>query len=215
MPENVIAVAPGGPFNETSLPFDKPDTSNLTYIGDVAEWEAGLPVFETPFELDPKPYIYRLNYKVVASAFASLARDAEGPYGGYHVGENNFRPEIGGILSFIREFARVPDSRNEFESYIYSYQYGVDGTSILEYPTTVTSRVQYDYFRTNNPESIELPRAPRLVNIGSFVYEIEHYLDLEPGDVFLAEDAILRVWKGTIYERIQRFVEWRDFTTEG
>lgn len=218
----------GGPFNETSLPFQNPDTSGLSYIEVSREWEADFPVWETPFEADPKEYLYRLRYLVRASEFQSLARDAAGPYGGYHVGESNFRPQTGGILSFIREFARVPDSRNEFESYVHAAQVinysGVIGgsgntiivsdASITEIPITVMSRLQYDYFHTDNPETIELDKAPRAIVVGTTGYMLHGFGLLVAGEERLAEDAVMRIWKGKIYERFQRFIEVRALEEE-
>ncbi len=234
-PPNTIAVAPGGPSGSTGTPFSNPSTAALTYKGSsiALEWEADIPVWETPFVNDPKPYVYRLMYQVKASAFLSLPLYAPGPFGGQHVGESNFKTSKGGILSFYREFARKPDSRSEFESYIYPHQvltYGaitgfstgpvisrttaVSDASLTEVPVRVPSRVQYDYFDTTSPASIPLPKAPRAIVVGTTGYMLHGWGALVAGDQMLAEDATLRLWKGKIYEREMRFVEVQQLGNE-
>lgn len=201
------------------VPFVAPRLTGLSFAGPGinAEWIAGIPEFDVPFASDPKQYSYKLLYLVKADAFRSMQVDAPGPYGGFHCGESNFRNPQPGMLAFHREFAVVPDTRSEFESYVYAYQTGaINDGEIVEVPKTVTSRVQFDYFRTNDVRSIQLPRAPRLQKIGGLVYVIggyggfltSPYKPWEDGYEFLAEDAILRLWKGRIYERAQRFVQW-------
>ncbi len=230
---NHVWVGPGsGPFNPNSIPFTNPTITGMTYKGlpsGTSEWEADLPVWETPFAADPKPYVYRLLYKVKASAFVSMPLYQAGPYGGIHAGEDNFKTSKGGILSFYREFARKPDSRNEFQSYVYAHQsvtytsivgffpatppyttIAYSNASISELPVTVQSRVQYDYFDTLQPDTIPLPKAPRVILYNTIGYGIHGWGNLRAGDQILAEDATIRIWKGRIYERVMRLVEFQD-----
>lgn len=197
-------------FAKSATRFSAPSVTTLTYQGSkfAAEWVAGLPLLDVPFSADPRPYICRVPYKVKVGLFSSLAVDSFGPYGGYHAGESDFRDYSGGVIGFTREFALIPDSRSEYESYTYGYQTVSLGGALIEVPITVPSRIQYDYFRTDVPSAIELSRAPRLFDVEGVIYQINGWEDLEYGDEFLAEDASLRVWKGKIYERRQRFVEF-------
>ncbi len=227
---NVIAVAPSGSTSGggPSAPFLNPAVTGLTFFGVGAanvEWEGDIPVWETPFETDPKPYIYRVLYQIKASAYKTLALYAKGPFGGQHVGESNFKTSKGGILSFSREFARKPDSRSEFESIVFPHQilsysaiigssadlqtYNFSEATITEIPVTVPSRIQYDYFDTTSPTTVPLPKAPRVLTVGDVGYSIHGWSRLKSGDQMLAEDATLRIWRGRIYERRMRFVEFQ------
>jgi len=237
----------------------------------------GPPNYSAPFPTDPKPYLYKQRYQQFRENFTTLALDTPGPFGGVHVGEDGFKGEDGGVQSWNREFAFVPALRNEYESFIYSFQLvhpgfciiGLGGSScsqpsIAELPTDLTTRIQYEYIQTTNPSVITLPRAPRAAIIDGALYFLNGYkmtligfaggwsggINYTPGqsvlygghyyvsigfgsghlptdtdfwiqyptdDLFipgqevLAEDAQLRIWKGNIYERKQRFVKWIDF----
>ncbi len=234
----------------------------------------GPPIPSAPFPTDPKLYLYKQRYMQTRSAFVQFPLDQAGPFGGVHVGESEFRDEGGGdIITWAREFATVPDRRSEPESFNYNYQLslftsgGSASVDIVEIPTTLSSRVQFDYFQTANPDLIELPRAPRLfaINVGSIhqlfylngmgqtvVYfrgnwnsganylfgdvvlsggqyyfaladntndppPSANWLQLQnvmiPGQEYLAEDSQLKIWKGHIYERRQRYVKWIDLAS--
>lgn len=117
--------------------------------------QVGQPIFSAPFPADPLEYVYRVTYWQLRASFEALEKDTNGPYGGFFIGgEMNFRDLDGGIVSFEREFAILPGTRNEFESFVYSYQCVLGGTSVVETPLNSLSRVQYDYFRTATPYAI-------------------------------------------------------------
>ena len=177
----------------------------------VAQPDGG-PIDEIPFPTDPKPYVYRQRYQQYRENFLPLALDVAGPFGGVHVGESKFHNEGAGIISFEREFALVPDLRNEQESFVYPYQIWATGASggIEEFPRTVQSRLQFDYLQTTNPElSIELPRAPKIIDVfNTLVPQNGFPLDgFTEDQEILAEDAVYKRWKGNIYERRQRFIK--------
>jgi hypothetical protein len=176
------------------------------------------PVFEVPFRADPRNYLYHVQYKVKLASYQKLALDVSGPYGGIHVGESQFKNERGGILTFWRTFALVPFARDEWESHTYGFQWwhteGGTG-SITEIPKTVNSRVHYDYFNTTSPETtIQLPHAPRVINVFGALYAQNGYGSLIPGQEILAADATYKQWHGNIYERMQRFVREESATQQ-
>ncbi len=178
---------------------------------------SGGPEYSAPFPIDPARYLYTQEYWVEHPNFVSLPLDSGGPYGGVHVGESNFKDLGGGILSFTREFALVPAARNEYESFVYSYQDVLFSptVSLAETPLTVPTRVQYDYFHTTDPTGISLPKAPKAILVFDEIYEINGWGSLVVGQEYLAEDATMRCWKGHIYERQQRFFRYRNLLGEG
>jgi hypothetical protein len=144
-----------------SLDVTAPNTSGgpsirVLYDGDytVAQ-QAGSAVPVNPIPEDPKPYLYRIKYWQFLANYAPPDPGSAGPNGGYFVGEvpGSFQDVGAGVVEFVREFAFIPDSRQEFESYTYSYQYwqisGGSG-SVTEVPMTTLSRVQYDYFHLSS-----------------------------------------------------------------
>jgi hypothetical protein len=148
---------------------------HVLYDGDYTKaQQAGAAIPVNPIPEDPQPYIYRIRYwQFLANYSTSLpAPGSAGPNGGYYVGEvpNSFHDIGGGVVEFVREFAFVPQSRNEFESFVYSYQYwqvsGGNG-SITEVPVTTLSRVQYDYFHLSSvPAQLGL-QAPEFLGGGA------------------------------------------------
>jgi hypothetical protein len=193
-----------------------PNLSRCYFDGDFTTAQlAGPPQFEIPFKTDPKPYAYKLPYWQFLSNFADISFGTPGPLGGTYVGGSpgTFKSIGGGIIEFWREFALVPDTRSEFESFVYPYQFyfpmiGRSGTA--ELPITTSSRVQFDYFRTDDPSSIPLPRAPKMWAPGA-VFFLNDWLSvaLSPdGTEVLAQDSTLKQWKGDIFERQSRFIRW-------
>lgn len=143
--------------------------TGVHYDGDfsIAQPNGG-PIDEIPFPADPKPYLYKQRYWQNRSDFSTLALDIPGPFGGFHVGESRFNDEGGGVTSFDREFATLPATRNEYESFVYPFPIWAIGSGggIQEFPFSVNSRIQFDYFQTTNPELfIDLPRAPRIIDV--------------------------------------------------
>jgi hypothetical protein len=176
---------------------------------------AGPPKYEIPFKNDPKPYAYSVPYWQIFENYSEPDIGTTGPFGGSFVGDvpGSIKSIGGGIYEFEREFATVPDTRSEYESFTYSYQFVFVGEQggITEVPFTVQSRLQFDYFQTDAPLSIDLPKAPRAIQIMNIIYLIHGwfaYYTSPTGTEFLAEDAKLKIWKGNIYERQQRFIEW-------
>jgi Putative Ig domain len=143
---------------------------HVLYDGDytVAQ-QAGSPIPVNPLPEDPKPYIYRIKFWQFLSSYEQLEPGSVGPNGGYYVGEvpGSFQDVGAGVVEFVREFALVPDSRNEFESFTYSYQFIFAG-EIIEVPSVTLSRVQYDYFHLNSvPDALASTKAPENMGGGA------------------------------------------------
>lgn len=191
--------------------------SQLSYDGDYTQAVvAGPPEFEIPFKDDPKEYIYKLPYWQFLNSVSEPALDEPGPLGGFYVGKSSGASKTigGGVVEFRREYALVPDTRSEHESFVYSYQIILVGGQggITEMPTTTQSRLQLDYFHTSDPSSIDLPKAGRAFQLQNTIYMLHGFCDTvlhgTTGQEILAQDATYKRWKGNIYERQQRFVEW-------
>jgi hypothetical protein len=267
-------VNPGGGGSGGNIDFTTPPSATIRvlYDGDYTQaQQAGSPIPVAPIAADPKPYVYRIKYWQFLASYRQPTPGSAGPNGGYYVGDlpGSFHDIGGGVIEFVREFALVPDSRNEFESFVYPYQFVQcsSGCSIAEIPTTTLCRIQYDYFHLgsvpralssvqapdgqgggapmltnssggwqgltggsswttaaqefqaltlinqqmrdasgNTLSGIELPHAPKVVELFSTVYALNGWGTLQPGSEILAEDATMKQWKGLIFERIQRFV---------
>jgi hypothetical protein len=193
-----------------------PDLSGCFFDGDFTQAElAGPPEFEIPFKTDPKPYAYKIPYWQFLSNYDEPALGSAGPLGGFYVGgtPGSFKSIGGGIIEFRREYALIPDTRSEYESFVYSYQFyfpiiGANGTA--ELPLTVNSRIQFDYFQTDDPTTIDLPKAP-IMWVPGVIFFLHDFLSIASspsGTEVLAEDASYKLWKGNIYERHQRFIRW-------
>jgi hypothetical protein len=210
----VIGGGGGGATIDWVVP---PDLTGCYFDGDFTQAElAGPPEFEIPFKTDPKPYAYKIPYWQFLSNYSEPDVGSAGPLGGIYVGgtPGSFKSVGGGIIEFRREFALVPDTRSEYESHVYNYQFwfpcvGRNGTSQLN--LTTLSRVQFDYFRTDDPSSVDLPRAPVFWDTGGVPAFLNGWFDIKCSDTgteVLAEDAQLKTWKPGIYERQMRFIRW-------
>lgn len=179
----------------------------------------GPPEFEIPFKADPKPYAYQLPYWQFLNNYEDLPLGTAGPLGGIYVGgaAGNFKSIGGGIIEFRREFALVPDTRSEYESFIYDYHlqfftFGFPDFCTQSSPLLVHSRLQFDYFATNDPNSIDLPRAFSILQtcLGQVLLGADNAPNSETpsGTEILAESGTLKVWKPGIYERKMRYIKW-------
>ncbi len=172
------------------------------------------PDYEIPFANDPKPYINKVKYWQLLASYSDISLGEAGPFGGGYIGlsPGSFKTIGAGLVEFQRMFATVPDTRSEYESHVYGYRFVFSGPSycIDTSPLNVHSRIQFDYFQTNDPDSISLPRAPQLLQtciglalLGDFPTE-----STPTGTEVQAEDATFTQWKPGIYERKIRFIQW-------
>ncbi len=191
----------------------------VIFDGDYTQAQlAGPPQFLIPFATDPKPYGYKLKYWQLLNSFSEPELGDPGPLGGGYVGGSpgTFKSVGGGVIEFEREYSRVPDTRSEYESFVaeFFYAFGTAfGPNICLTPTPIctNTRIQFDYFATSDPNSIDLPRKPHVIDtcIGQGV--TTGFLDLmtlPTGAEFQCEDAMLKIWKPGIYERKMRFAKW-------
>lgn len=175
------------------------------------EQVAGMPIFDAPFEpVDTAIYILKVPFWQLADNYSEPAFGTPGPFGGIYAGvvRGSFKGIAAGIIEWWREYVLVPGSRSEFESYVYPWQFYC-GSSLSEVPILVHSRVQFDYFQTDNPTTIDLPNAPRAIDVGQCggIVGINGWGHLAEGQEILAEDATFKCWKGNIYQRTMRFVK--------
>ena len=213
----VIVVGDGGDGGGSDFTPGLPPGPRIYLDGDYSIAQvSGPPEFEIPFATDPKPYVYKLSYWQFFDDFSEPALGDPGPIGGgYAGGSAGSIKQIGaGIVEFSRTYARVPDSRSEWESFVYSYQIILvgGGGGITELPLTVQSRIQFDYFQTDNPSSIDIPRAGKAVQVSNTIYMLNDFcntvLHAPTGQEILALDATYKIWKPGIYERQMRFIPW-------
>jgi hypothetical protein len=149
-----------------------------------------------------------------ADDYAPEDVDTAGPFGGFSTGKDlNLKDEGGGIYTFEREYVLLPDSFSEYDSFVYNFQWYfplIGRSGVSEMPLTVPSRVQVDFFHTDSPGDIELPRAPVMYAPGA-VFFLNGWLDiaLSPtGTEVQAEDATLKQWAGNVYMRRIRYINW-------
>jgi hypothetical protein len=148
---SAATTSPTNPVSGTS-----PSSGRLLFDGDFTEAQiAGIAEYEIPFPEDPRPYLYRIPYWQLIDHYQEPELGSAGPLGGFYVGgaQASFKAIGGGVVEFKREFATIPASRSEYESFVYPWQLvqwkvedGTFSASINEVPTTMMSRVQYDYF---------------------------------------------------------------------
>lgn len=178
---------------------------------------AGPPEYEAPISGDPVQYVYTVPYWVTAGS-AEPAFGTNGPFGGGYVGPvGRAHPIGGGIVEVRRQFSLVPNQRDEWESFSYPYHltfvtvFGPNAC-VEPFALTVNTRVHYDYFFTTDPGSIPLPRAMTIQQTCIGLLLVHGDLrTVQPNQEILAEDALLKRWKGNIYERKQRYVKWMSF----
>lgn len=216
----VLVVGTGASNDHGTFGGPPPNTTGrrVTLDGDYTEAQiADMPQYENPFLADPKPYLYRLKYWQLFADFSEPAIGSAGPFGGFYVGgaSGSIRNIGGGVIEFERQYALVPDSRSEYESHVYDYHLvfytlGFPNFCTQGTPLNVHSRLQYDYFKTDDPNSINLPRAPQLLQTCLGYVQLDDFPSTATpsGTEILAEDATFKIWKPGIYERRMRFIRW-------
>lgn len=155
-----------------------------------------------PFEGDTVSFVTTQNFIQLAANFEPLplnSPDPEDPTA-FLIGESERRDIGGELVEWTRTYARVPVSRNEFETYAYTFPgfvatynseyhspWADAGVSILPYfpitpaptltdpgraPTvrTVTSRLAYDYFLCGAGGQYEKPQDIPLNASQRYVY---------------------------------------------
>lgn len=236
--QSSAAIGQGGTTAAATNPSANISNLKILLDGDYTIAQlTGQPVYDAPFSPhDLGLYVYRATYWQLHDSYQEPELNSAGPLGGLYAGtvRGSFKDIAAGVIQFTREYVTVPHPRDEYESFVYGFQWWQcqgGSCSIAEVPKTVMSRVHYDYFQVADSgingggwvagtpvanswgessiaavAQIPLPRAPRVIELFGALYFQNGYGSLVPGQEILAEDACLRQWAGNIYERKQRFV---------
>lgn len=182
-----------------------------------------------PFS-DNQIYVWEQDYQINRADFAPLALDTEYDEDANFVLVEETSPQHigGGVVKWTRVYAKVPDQRDEYESFAYQFP-GIVGGSLTAdedaaRPATtkqVTSRLQFDYELTDTPSGIAL-ETKFVVNgfsVGGVILPADgnllsgltdpttdDYVNSLIGTEAVAEDSTLRRWRGNIWERVTRYV---------
>ncbi len=111
---------------------------------------AGLPVWEAPFDNSTDRVLFRQRFMQTAASYSpatmNVTYPAHGSYGVptstsfYLVGEDGFRDESAGLLSWDRVYAAVPTTRYDYTSIAYQYP------AVLTLPVVTGSYVNIGNF---------------------------------------------------------------------
>jgi hypothetical protein len=183
----------------------------------------GLPVFSAPIAASTKEYLFTQEWMCSRKAFAITPLNTPHPsagqfpdYSAYRLVDEGPRTDMGGgMVKWVRTYAIVPDSHDEFESY--SYQFigfqtflGISIVGRNRFARIVTSRVAHDYFLVGAggyPTAGDIPRvaATRYVakTVGNAAPEPESTSDVE----YLSNIGYPNVPYGTTPSRTQ-YEQW-------
>ena len=184
-----------------------------------------------PFERDLTAFIEEQRYIIAKSSFARLALNTAHPSiaSCYLVAETDPQNIGGGLVEWTRRYATIPATRNEYETYAYTFveiirATGGDGTR-GPFTKRVVSRVEYAYYMVGAGGSYATVGDIPLVDgfrpqqdIWGSPIDVEFlsqttdptsdaYLALVAAETEIAvEDSEVRAWMGNIYERVTRYV---------
>lgn len=120
-----------------------------------------------------------------------------------------------GYFKFTRTWSQIPRTRDEGESYVYT---NVSPTKFLSfyYFNSVTKKVnsilRYSYIYTATSYTQKLDVAYKiLIHTDQLGNQTLKYIGLKKGNLVLADDAVMRRWRGNIWEIESRFVDLRAF----
>lgn len=182
---------------------------------------------------ETKSLIVTRKMQIAAGSWAAIARGTAGPTVGGTATKLLFETQPihagNGLVEWERVYGELPSSRNEYESYVYSYQniqvnYSgstpssisiIGGDSIASIPVEVTSRLAYAYYdaASTAPSAVTLLQPFLVTEAGGAYYILGDYPGVSDTEL-IAESSTLRRWKNSdYYERITRYVP-RDGLTE-
>ena len=183
-----------------------------------------------PFERDTTAYIIEQDYIILLANFARLALSTPHPIDTnvFLVQETDLQNLGAGLVQWTRRYATVPATRNEYESFLYTFVEITAATGGVgtrgAFTKKVNSRVEYAYFRVGTiayPTVGDIPTVsgfqPQLSIWGSPIdVEFLNLLTDPTSDEYLAdvaaeaelavEDSDVHPWLGNIYERVTRYV---------
>ncbi|HEX8309940.1 MAG TPA: hypothetical protein VF614_01405 [Chthoniobacteraceae bacterium] len=157
---------------------------------------------------DTQSYLFRQHFHQLANKWQRTLQGAYGPHGSYLVEESEPTEKDGGIVEWSRLYAQVPPRRTEGQPYNHTYQFLTSEGGIEEVVLYSSSVLVFDYFETSDTSTIPLFEAFRLFTFGGVTHSVG--TPPEPGAPFIiAEDSTLNRWRGTIWERVTRYVRPR------
>src|SRR5688572_21760460 len=113
--------------------------------------------------------LFTITYHQQATKWTPLAIGTRGVFGSYLVEETN--PTglgVAGLVEWQRVYAVAPRQWKSAESFVYNLQW-VDG-GLVEFPIRTNSVLVYEYFHEEDPETIPLLRAYKIVQVGGDYY---------------------------------------------
>ncbi len=147
--------------------------------------------------------------------FSAKPMSEPGPGGSYMVEEEEPKHIGGGIIEWDRLFMTVPPTRTEIEGYVYARQWVESVVSsdpdtppqqaVVELPVPTVATVVYDYFHTDDPTSIEILFAFKLVQAGQSIFSVGD-VGNSTEDLLLAEDTEVSRVRGNIWQRTKKYV---------
>ena len=192
--------------------------------------EHGHHLIEFPFENDGDAVsqIVRQRYWQFAASFSSQALGTPAPNRAdlLLIDEENFRDEGGGVISWDRVYATIPQAHDEFEDFPYQaqYMYGNSGSAggsgssnvlrLGEQTFTVASRVRCEFFHVKDLGGWDILLALRVIQFTDTLFLQRGAGNLAlVGSIFVsddaqivAEDSKIRMWKYPIMQRRTRYV---------
>ena len=198
--------------------------SGVYFDGDfTVDTPVGHHIVEFPFanQGDAVSQIVRQRFWQLAANFKSTALGTPSPGRSdwLLIDEENFRDEGGGVISWDRVYATIPQDRDEFEDFSNGFQYVVADSSgklqLSELAIPVPSRVRYTYFHVKDLNSQTILLALRIIKVGDNVYVKQGKGNLSQSGSFIissdpqivAEPSKLRTWKYPIMYLKTRWID--------
>jgi hypothetical protein len=174
------------------------------------------------YAFDPvtKSMSYTQNMLQNAKDWQAIAFGTVGESTYYLVEESIPTDAGGGLVSWTRTYSQIPPNRTEFEavSYNYNTRYVWDPEhsiwvlfgSLISFSTTVSSMVEYSYYKTDDPKTdiaIDLGWKLFVLNDVYFHQGTNPYADLNNvPKYFLGDDSAVTRWRGNIWQKANRKV---------
>src|SRR5216117_1546170 len=160
------------------------------FDGDLATARAcGLPQFSSPIPSSTTPYVFTQEWCQLLKAFIALSLNTPHPsanmvpdYSPYVLVAEGPRSDMGGgMIKWVRTYARVPESHDEWESYSYPFigltgrwirgnqSQSVTATGRNRQSKVVSSRIAHDYFLTGPNQTYVTPASIPIIQGQSYL----------------------------------------------
>jgi hypothetical protein len=115
---------------------------------------------------DGKTYLLEQDFMQFAKAFEALPQDSQHPdQPSYYLYEETPLVALGaGVVTWTRRYAKLPDARDEFETFVYTFPGWIGGDSTITedprdpFTETIISRVRFEYFQPGVSPGISKPK---------------------------------------------------------